>query len=720
VIAAGAILYLPALGLYSLWDPWETHYGEVAREILARDDWISLWWAQDGWFWSKPVLNFWLQAIAMATLGTHYESDHVLLDPSGRPTLHPEWVVRAPNVLLAVLAMYALYKGVAKVFGRRAGLIGGLILATLPDWYFLAQQTMTDMPCVASMTIAMGLILLGVHTGDSELVRLYEVRTGKLAWRLSAWHLVFGAVLLTALPQILYLVSRNIDLMHGGGAHYLGLRWDRLHSGSAGNCGLPGNIDCAFSAPALVGRGGFQASPHGLGQEMRRIVGALEPAFQAFLWTSVLALVLRLNWGERRVQRLFYVAAWYFAALATMAKGPEGVAIPAVTVLVWVCVKRRWSELLRLEIVTGAALWTLLVLPWLLAMYVRHGPPFVHQLIFHDMFDRAVHHVLDTNEGDDTSIRYYVWQLGYALYPWTALAPLGLLYWLRGSDSEKNATGDATVLLFMWFFLTFALVTFMGTKFHHYIFPSVPAIAMLIGIALDGILAADSSNRRSSVHRAAREIHEPAMVGAAAAAGALLLLLVGRDLAIKPEGADQPGAIRLLQLFTYFYRRSWPENVDFSGALLALTVAGALAAAGMASCRWRRWAVALFGVVAALSALWGVDIYMVRMARHWGQRRLIEAYYASRAGPDEMLVAYQMNWKGENFYTGNHLPAFVSTGSPFTGWMRDQREKGTKVMFFVTDYAVLDGLKSEVQARSYREITDKDANCHFVVVRAEL
>ena len=62
---------LPArcMGSYSLSDPWETHYGEVAREMLSRNDWISTWWAQDGWFWSKPVLDFWMQALAMGIFG---------------------------------------------------------------------------------------------------------------------------------------------------------------------------------------------------------------------------------------------------------------------------------------------------------------------------------------------------------------------------------------------------------------------------------------------------------------------------------------------------------------------------------------------------------------------------------------------------------------------------------------------------------------------------
>ena len=40
LVLLNTFLYLPLLGSFSLSDPWETHYGEVAREMLARDDWI--------------------------------------------------------------------------------------------------------------------------------------------------------------------------------------------------------------------------------------------------------------------------------------------------------------------------------------------------------------------------------------------------------------------------------------------------------------------------------------------------------------------------------------------------------------------------------------------------------------------------------------------------------------------------------------------------------
>jgi 4-amino-4-deoxy-L-arabinose transferase-like glycosyltransferase len=842
VLAIGALLYFPAMGLQSLWDPWETHYGEVAREILARDDWVSLWWAQDGWFWSKPILNFWIQSLAMASLGTHYHADMMLTGAGGAWTAHPEWVVRTPNVLMTLVAMYLLYKGVAKVFGRRAGLLGAIVLATLPDWFFLAHQTMTDMPFVAAMTGAMGLLLNGLNTREDEHVRVYEVAAFGRKWRLSLWHLVFGIVLLCALPQILYLLSRNLELViWGDGPKGFRFHWDEFKSGSATNCGLPGNEACVMHAPASVPKS-TGANPSGLWPSIVRYFAGFEPSLQALAWSFVLGGVLYLNWGERRARRLLYIGAWFCAAIATMAKGPAGFGLPMICAFAYVATKRRWSELLRLEILSGLLVILVVALPWYVAMYVRHGSPFTDRLIFHDMFNRAFSHVHDTNEGDDTGIRFYLWQLGYALFPWTGLAPLGLIWGFRRSDSALSrvfapllsaaadalrsvipgkdkdgdggsAVGDASVMLVMWFLFAFALFTFMGTKFHHYIFPAVPPVAMLIGVVLDDILgdrplvkkgllpvyvgglllatglatwgasrawagsvfggapdtgatgstplaltiggvglaltvlvafalrstdSADDASQRvavapdvspyrggvkvedETVEETRRRSHEGLMIAGAAVLAAFVIVLVGRDLVIKPEGSDQPGAIRLLQLFTYNYRRTWPDSLDFSAILGGFTIIAALLVLGFAVRSLRRHAVVAFCAFAVVWALWGVDVYMVKTSQHWGQHEVIEAYYKDRKGPEEQLVAYQMNWKGENFYTGNHIPAFVSSGATFQTWLKAQKEKGAKVMYFVTEHSRTGGLRGEVGAKSYKELTDKTICNKFVLVRAEL
>jgi hypothetical protein len=374
---------------------------------------------------------------------------------------------------------------------------------------------------------------------------------------------------------------------------------------------------------------------------------------------------------------------------------------------------------------------------------------------------------------------------------------------------------DTSILLVMWFITAFALFSFMGTKFHHYIFPAVPAAGALVGIVLGEMIGEEPLTRTSplwaqlalyagtatvavvvitgyfggsvmglqahlaSVDKWALGIglalmatplvvrllrlgpipesasfsqqapaalleakghggqvladgpdpevertksHESMMLAAGAVASGIVLAIVGRDLSTKiGEGGDQPGAIRLLHLFTYNYRRPWPDNIDFHVVLAAFAIPAVVLAIALSIRAIRRHAALAFSALAVVWAVWALDVYMVETAPHWGQHEVIQAYYANRAGPHEPLIAYQMNWKGENFYTSNKIPAFVSSGANFTNWIKTQKEtKGTKVMFFVTEHTRTGGLRSEVGAKSYKEITDKKLCNKFVLVRAEL
>jgi hypothetical protein len=67
-------------------------------------------------------------------------------------------------------------------------------------------------------------------------------------------------------------------------------------------------------------------------------------------------------------------------------------------------------------------------------------------------------------------------------------------------------------------------------------------------------------------------------------------------------------------------------------------------------------------------------------------------YYDRRNGSHERLVAYQMNWKGENFYTGNRVLVYVSLDTDsFEGWVR---EHAGERHFFVTERSRYEGLRS--------------------------
>ena len=116
---------------------------------------------------------------------------------------------------------------------------------------------------------------------------------------------------------------------------------------------------------------------------------------------------------------------------------------------------------------------------------------------------------------------------------------------------------------------------------------------------------------------------------------------------------------------------------------------------------------------------WGLDVYFMKISPHWGQRETTLAYYqAAREAPGP-FIAYQMNWKGENFYTGNHVPAFVSSGKKFQDYILDEKKKGLRTFYFVTEHARTGTLLNELGGpHVFDKLTTPDLNNKFVLVRA--
>ena len=148
VLGMCCLLFLPALGQYGLWDPWETHFGEVGREMLARHDWVVPWWERV-WFFSKPPLTMWLDNVGLWLSGAEPTVRNQEMGPWA------EWGMRLPTAILCIMAIGALYIAAGRLFGRRVGLLAALACATSPLYCILARQTITDTPFVAVLTIAM-------------------------------------------------------------------------------------------------------------------------------------------------------------------------------------------------------------------------------------------------------------------------------------------------------------------------------------------------------------------------------------------------------------------------------------------------------------------------------------------------------------------------------------------------------------------------------------
>jgi hypothetical protein len=207
------------------------------------------------------------------------------------------------------------------------------------------------------------------------------------------------------------------------------------------------------------------------------------------------------------------------------------------------------------------------------------------------------------------------------------------------------------------------------------------------------------------------------LLGAIGLLGAAAALLAGRDMAMSKAG-DVTGSIRLMHLFTYQYKRPWPDSLDFRPTLLAFALIAAVLFLGWLVRRLRPHAVVAMCSLSLVFAVWTANVYLVRTAPHWGQRETMVAYYQSRNSPHELLMAFQMNWKGENFYTGNRVPAFVSSGKKFKTWLEDRKTEGAKVMYFTTETARLKGLQRELDdPAQFEMLTDEDLNNKFFLAK---
>ncbi len=185
-----------------------------------------------------------------------------------------------------------------------------------------------------------------------------------------------------------------------------------------------------------------------------------------------------------------YYWAYFFAALATVTKGPIGLLFPGAIVFSYILVTRNWALLKAMSIPSGLVLYALVALPWYIAMYQIHGNPFIETFLgFHNMtrFTSPEH-------PEGVLWYYYIPVLMVGFFPWTAIMFQSM--WASLRKSKK----DFSVLVFLncWAVVIFMFFTFSQTKLVSYILPMYPPLAMIVGWYIDRLWTQKHENSNAS------------------------------------------------------------------------------------------------------------------------------------------------------------------------------------------------------------------------------
>lgn len=195
------LVWFYMLGARTLVPTDEGRYAEMAREMVATGDWITLRLNGIKYF-EKPPLQTWMNALTFELFGLG------------------NWQARLWTGLCGLLGIALVVHTGRKVFNHRVGIISGLILGSSLMWAAASHYNSLDLSVAAMMAVSLCGLLLSQRDGADDI----EQRNGMLmCWVGMALAVMTKGLIGIVLPGgVLFVytfVSRDWSI------------WKRLHMG---------------------------------------------------------------------------------------------------------------------------------------------------------------------------------------------------------------------------------------------------------------------------------------------------------------------------------------------------------------------------------------------------------------------------------------------------------------------------------------------------------
>lgn len=151
---AFGLLFFTLLGPRPLFVPDEGRYAEIAREMVARGDYITPYLNGIKYF-EKPALFYWLGAAAIKLGGTSVIA------------------VRCINAIIALLGCLLTYAVGRRLYGRATGVIASIVLATSTLYFVMAHMVSLDLPVSVFIAASLYGFLLSTQANTPTARRYY-------------------------------------------------------------------------------------------------------------------------------------------------------------------------------------------------------------------------------------------------------------------------------------------------------------------------------------------------------------------------------------------------------------------------------------------------------------------------------------------------------------------------------------------------------------------
>jgi 4-amino-4-deoxy-L-arabinose transferase-like glycosyltransferase len=181
--------------------------------------------------------------------------------------------------------------------------------------------------------------------------------------------------------------------------------------------------------------------------------------------------------GHENGSRAWWALTAAACGLAVLTKGPIGVALPGLIILIYFAWNRELSRLLDRRIVGAGLVFLLIAGPWYGLVSSETRGEWVKAFIGRENLQRFSS-PMDQHSGP---FYYYLVALPVMFAPWSAFLLAVLWYGARGTNRESDLSRDTRSHRFLgcWFLAYLIVFSSAATKLPNYIFPLYPALAIL-------------------------------------------------------------------------------------------------------------------------------------------------------------------------------------------------------------------------------------------------
>ena len=176
-------------------------------------------------------------------------------------------------------------------------------------------------------------------------------------------------------------------------------------------------------------------------------------------------------WTMRR--QIWLDLSFAAAALAVLTKGPVGLVLPGLIIIMFSFSGGGWGWLKPKVFLRGLSVFVIIAAPWYLMMYLLHGDSFLSTFLGLHNYVRAT----VSEHPQDNVWYYYLVLLPVALLPWS-----GIL--LRCLGRIRRQWNGPERFLWLWIGTIIAFYSVMATKYATYAYPALFPAALLIGNAI--------------------------------------------------------------------------------------------------------------------------------------------------------------------------------------------------------------------------------------------